>query len=375
MLFGKFNFRSTSRDVYWSDLYIFSDRNLSSINMTDDQLELEPCWEDYHTLSRLDCYRLSLVSFIMLLGPFTFFNVTKTKYIQMCTILLRWLGKCNHLWVYVKSNSLTLFPFSTFLAFTIMISIAVHRLFVSGNQGHPPVANIVGVPTLFGVTIYSFMCHHSLPSLLAPINSKKSLKSLLSIDYSLIAAFYLCLALTGAFAFTHLEDLYTLNFVPSPGQSSTILKIVEYFLSLFPVFTLSASFPIIAITLRNNLQTLFLDTTRLESYNFFLRRILFPLLAIVPPVLVTYYTDSLTSLVGFTGSYAGSGIQYFIPIALVYSARRTCTDLLGQGIQNEFRSPFVNNGWLVAVGVWAITCVILVTVNFFTQANWGVSGI
>lgn len=249
-----------------------------------------------------------------------------------------------------------------------MISIAVHRLFVSGNQGHPPAFNITGVPTLFGVCIYSFMCHHSLPSLLAPISSKKSLKSLLSVDYSLIAAFYLCLALTGAFAFSHLEDLYTLNFVPV-GPASVLLKSIEYFLSLFPVFTLSASFPIIAITLRNNLQTLFLDTTRLESYNFFLRRVLFPLLAIVPPVLVTYYTDSLTSLVGFTGSYAGSGIQYFIPIALVYSARKTCSDLLGQGIQNEFRSPFVNNAWLVGVGVWAITCIILVTVNFFVEVK------
>ncbi|KAG4079730.1 hypothetical protein HA402_014861 [Bradysia odoriphaga] len=321
---------------------VICDRNMTSDNMTDDQMELEPCWHDYETLTRLDCYRLSLVAFIMLLGPFTFFNVTKTKYIQMCTILLRWL------------------------AFTVMISIAIHRLFVSGNQGQPPAANIVGVPTLFGVCIYSFMCHHSLPSLLAPISSKKSLKSLLSIDYSLIAAFYLCLALTGAFAFSHLEDLYTLNFVPV-GQGSFLLKSIEYFLSLFPVFTLSASFPIIAITLRNNLQTLFLDTTRIESYNFFLRRVMFPLLAIVPPVLVTYYTDSLTSLVGFTGSYAGSGIQYFIPIALVYSARKTCSDLLGQGIQNEFRSPFVGNAWLVGVGVWAITCVILVTVNFFIR--------
>lgn len=256
---------------------------------------------------------------------------------------------------------------TAFLAFTVMISIAIHRLFADGSQGHPPAANIMGVPALFGTCVYSFMCHHSLPSLVAPINAKQSLKSLLSIDYSIIAAFYLCLALTGAFAFSHLEDLYTLNFVPTVAQSSILLKMVEYFLSLFPVFTLSASFPIIAITLRNNLQTLFLNTTRLESYNFFLRRILFPLLAIVPPVLVTYYTDSLTSLVGFTGSYAGSGIQYIIPIALVYSARKTCTDLLGQGIQNEFRSPFVSNGWLIAVGVWAITCVILVTVNFFTQ--------
>ena len=33
---------------------------------------------------------------------------------------------------------------------------------------------------------------------------------------------------------------------------------IHYFLSLFPVFTLSTNFPIIAITLRNNLKGLFL---------------------------------------------------------------------------------------------------------------------
>lgn len=314
-------------------------KNASVVNMTDDALNLEPCWEN-HTINRLDCYRLSLIAFVMFMGPFTFFNVQKTKYIQLCTILMRWF------------------------AFTVMISIAVNRLLTDGAQGHPPVADFVSVPTLFGACIYSFMCHHSLPSLIAPIADKSRLKSLMSFDYILICTFYLCLALTGAFAFANLEDLYTLNFVPSQNQSSVFLKVIEYFLTLFPVFTLSASFPIIAITLRNNLQTLFLDTARFESYNYLLRRVLFPLLALVPPVAVTFFTDSVESLVSFTGSYAGTGIQYIIPIALVYSARKTCKSLLGGGIVNEYQSPFRSTVWLICVLVWAITCVVLVSVKF-----------
>lgn len=304
----------------------------------DDQL---PCLAD-HPITRLDCYRLSLIGFITLLGPFAFFDVQKTKYIQMITVLCRWL------------------------AFSIMITIAVHRLVVAGPVGHPPVADFRGIPALFGACVYSFMCHHSLPSLVAPITDKHSLKRLLSLDYTVICAFYLCLAVTGSFAFAQLEDLYTLNFVPDGDERTTrLLTAIEYFLSLFPVFTLSASFPIIAITLRNNLQSLFLDVTRIDSYNFGLRRVLFPLMAIVPPVMVTYYTDSLTSLVGFTGSYAGTGIQYIIPVCLVLSARRTCTDLLGQGITNEYRSPFSGTKWLIFVCGWAVSCVVLVTINFF----------
>lgn len=248
-----------------------------------------------------------------------------------------------------------------------MITIAINRLWVNGRQGQPPIADYTGLPALFGACVYSFMCHHSLPSLVAPIAQKNALKSLISMDYILICGFYLCLAITGVFAFANLEDLYTLNFVPTQSQSSIPLKCVEYFLSLFPVFTLSTSFPIIAITLRNNLQTLFLDTAHFESYNFLLRRCIFPLLAIVPPVLVTYFTDSVISLVSFTGSYAGAGIQYIIPIALVWQARKTCTSLLGQGILNEFRSPFGSNGWLLFVFIWSVTCVILVTVNIIVN--------
>lgn len=250
-------------------------------------------------------------------------------------------------------------------AFSVMISIAVHRLFADGQQGHPPMADPMGFPALFGACIYSFMCHHSLPSLIFPINDKSRIRSLISLDYVLIGAFYLCLALTGAFAFDTLQDVYTLNFVPSPDETSSFLKFIGYFLSLFPVFTLSASFPIIAITLRNNLQTLFIDTTRIESYHYFFRKILFPIMTIVPPTVVTYYTDNVKSLVSFTGSYAGTSIQYIIPIFLVFSARRTCKQLLGQGIVNEFRSPFRNDLWLLAVFLWSVTCVIFVTVNFF----------
>lgn len=245
-----------------------------------------------------------------------------------------------------------------------MISIAVRRILVNGPEGDPAVANVYGLPSLFGTCIYSFMCHHSIPSLISPIKDKERLHLKLSSDYILICSFYLFLALTGSFAFANLEDLYTLNFIPSADKSSLILKLVEYFLALFPVFTLSASFPIIAITLRNNLKTLFLDTPQNNEYNSIFVRCAFPLLAISPPILVTYFTDSLTSLVSFTGSYAGAGIQYIIPIALVWQARRKATELIGNGVINDYQSPFKNIAWLIFVLIWSCFSVALVTINF-----------
>lgn len=38
------------------------------------------------------CLSLQAV-FTLMLGPFTFFNAQKTKYLQILTSLMRWLGK------------------------------------------------------------------------------------------------------------------------------------------------------------------------------------------------------------------------------------------------------------------------------------------
>ncbi|KAM7353143.1 transmembrane protein 104 homolog isoform 2-T2 [Cochliomyia hominivorax] len=322
--------------------------NLESINNYTNEDDIKQCWHT-HSLTRLQVYRLFLVGFTVIFGPFVAFSIQKTKYLQIITIIFRWC------------------------AFIFMISIAIKLLIMDGAKGHPVSMNIYGVPALFGACVYSFMCHHSLPSLLAPIHDKQAVRRILCADYIVICLFYILLAMTGIFAFERLEDLYTLNFIPDQTDdhsfNAELLVVIDYFLALFPVFTLSASFPIIAITLRNNLQTLFLDMSRFESYNFFVRRTLFPLMAILPPFAIAYVTESLTSLVAFTGSYAGAGIQYIIPIALVYYARNTCRELLGSGVVNDYQSPFRSVYWLVFVLMWALGCITLVTLNFFLDVK------
>ena len=48
--------------------------------------------------------------------------------------------------------------------------------------------------------------------LVTPISNKKWLYSMMLGDYVLILSFYFLLAFTGIFAFTDINDLYTLNF-------------------------------------------------------------------------------------------------------------------------------------------------------------------
>ena len=49
-----------------------------------------------------------------------------------------------------------------------------------------------------------------------------------------------------------LQDIYTLNFLLDCKVCPS--DFMRYFLALFPVLTLSSSFPIITVTLRNNLR-------------------------------------------------------------------------------------------------------------------------
>ena len=248
-------------------------------------------------------------------------------------------------------------------AFSMMIILALIVLGNGKGQGHPvAIGAFESIPNFFGVCVYSFMCHHSLPSLITPIKKKDKLTVLLSGDYSLILCFYLLLSLTAIFTFSasSIQEIYTLNFFGSDNLVTSVVP-VQYFIALFPVFTLSTNFPIIAITLRNNVKMLFARDGR--PYHWSIDRIFFPLLALLPGIIVAFITTDVTTLVGVTGSYAGAGIQYVIPAFLVYCGRKKTAKLFGQNWTNKHKSPFKHRAWVIFILIWAVLCIAFVTTN------------
>lgn len=258
-------------------------------------------------------------------------------------------------------------------AFLMMIILAVMQLAKGKGQGHPKIANLSGIPNLFGVCVYAFMCHHSLPQMVTPIRNKSAIFRLFAADYSLILVFYCLLSFTGIFCFSQLNDLYTLNFQPNrcdhhDADAITNIVFIQYFLALFPVFTLSASFPIIAITLRNNLKVLF---QRDRPYPWAVDRLFFPTLTLAIPIAIALGTNDVQILVGITGSYAGTGIQYIIPACFVLMSRRHVEATIGDVTLNEYRSPFQRQLWVILIFVWSFVCIAFVTANHIIS---GVSG-
>lgn len=57
----------------------------------------------------------------------------------------------------------------SYSAFILMIFLASAQMIANGAATTPPAANIHGFGSLFGVAVYAFMCHHSLPSLVTPM--------------------------------------------------------------------------------------------------------------------------------------------------------------------------------------------------------------
>ncbi|XP_014262458.2 transmembrane protein 104 homolog [Cimex lectularius] len=323
----------------YGDLTIYSaviSKTIVTTVCTSDNLNStlsDYCWTSYD-FKRGAVYKMALSGVLFILGPFVFFNIQKTKYLQFLTI------------------------FSRLLAFVLMIGLCIKRLANPNvEHGQPPQYNFEGFPALLGSCVYSFMCHHSLPGLIVPIMNKSKLKRWIALDYIAILILYLTLALVAVFAFNKIEDLFTLNFPPDTLKPNLTKDLISYFLMLFPVFTFSTTFPIVSVTLRSNLQAMFI----FWQYKY-IHTLIIPVITVVPPVLLAMTTDKIENHVGITGSFAGIVVQYIIPAGLVILARQQIPPLL-KNVSNPHSSPFKTIFWPILVLTWAVICIAFAIIN------------
>jgi len=281
-------------------------------------------------------YYIWLSVFALIMTPFTFFNFQKTKYLQFTT-----LGTRN-----------------TALLMMIVFSIVIlarggdPSTMQQGAHSSIPWFDIGGTPKMFGVGIYAFMCHHSLPSLVTPVRNKKNLTMLLAGVFISIGIVYVVLCSTAVLAFgtEHINSLYNTNFNKDSLSflPSKLPSIIGGFLALFPVFTLTSNFPLIAITLRNNLTILFPSMK-----GSFIKQCQLSLIAVIPPLIIAFicglFRDKASQiLIAITGSYPGLAIMFVIPAALVYTSRRRMKEVF-PGESNIHSSPFSHVVFICAI--------------------------
>ena len=266
-------------------------------------------------------------------------------------------------------------------AFTMMISIATAKI-IKGEVADPlpNLTQVEGFPSLFGASIYAYMCQHSLPGMITPMRKKRGVFVIIGFDFGMALTLYLLLNYTSAFHFTILCDLYTLNFImPFDSMGSVVdktLAVVGYIIALIPVFTLGLNFPIISITLRENLKSLAelliklifkKQHTKLFPWHWTVDRLLFPILVLVPSFAIAYGTWKIHLLVNITGSFPGVGVEYVIPVTLAFAGKYIITRKLNIKYENKYKSPFSYIVFLVFILLWTGISVILIITNEIIQ--------
>jgi len=336
-------------------IYLYGDLAIYAVTIPKSLQTVTGGWHTSSVnVSEKNVYYVYLAIFSVFIVPWTFFNFQKTKPLQLFTIATRNIA--------------------------LFMMIIICLIYIGEGEGASakqlPFFDFTGLPALFGVTIYAFMCHHSLPGLLSPVKDKKHLNRLMLGDFITIYIVYGGLCASALFAFgtvtnptcpnypgnpCQIQQLFTLNF------SSYDVKPIAYFLSLYPVFTLTTNFPLIAITLRNNI-ILLVPVLKNRPQ---LKQIIFALIATLPPIAVAFATEDVGFLVSITGSYAGLGIMFVMPALLVLFSRRKIAKLerdLGMTLKNPHKSFFAHTAWVVAILVISIACVGLVTFNHIWDA-------
>ena len=246
-----------------------------------------------------------------------------------------------------------------------MVILSIIRI-SQGNNNLPPVAEFKSLPTLFGISVYSFMLHNLLPGIVTPMKSKKRINWILAGVYATVLLFYLLLTITGAFAFRicEMNDLYNLDFFDP--SDSIVQLIFGVYLALFPFFVLSTRFPINTISLRENLKALFMVALKPwigdKKLPLVIDRLVFTTFALVLPIIISFSTQQNSLLISITGAFPGVGMQYLIPAALVLMAQYTMKKQFGT-YHNKYKSPFSHFVVIIMILAWSVISILLIIIN------------
>ena len=102
--------------------------NVTTNNNHSSKQDINSCSNLQHlSLTMKQVYQIYVAVLIFVLGPFAYFNVSKTKYLQIFTTCMRWT------------------------AFITMITLSILRITDPNiEHGNPPILNLSTAPMVFG---------------------------------------------------------------------------------------------------------------------------------------------------------------------------------------------------------------------------------
>jgi len=155
--------------------------------------------------------------------------------------------------------------------------VALFKSTYSGTE-HFPRSHIAQVPLLFhakgfsrafNTFVFAQLAQPGVPQLMQAMDNSRQAKSVFSVAVTVTTICYILLGITCAFFFgSGVNDVVTLNWKNYTAEhegANVFSKIISYMVRLFPVFTVSAAFPLNAICLGD---AFFTSVCAVEDENF-----------------------------------------------------------------------------------------------------------
>ncbi|KAI6647237.1 hypothetical protein LOD99_12234 [Oopsacas minuta] len=266
-------------------------------------------------------YRICVSVFGLVVTLLSLLELNEQKYIQAVFSILR----------FVALTSIIIFS----------IFIIIHNISTPHNPLPPTLQNtnstsvdlllrfdikwwLVTIPVL----VYAQNLHQGIPSLTHPVMPKRRLKPMLIATFITTWSFYTILGIVVSFAFMSLvNENATLNWDYFTHAANNIgVKIISYFIILFPSLDIISAYPLVVTTLANNVYLVLMrrDTSEsILSWKDRIGKLIFRLFFAFIPLLGALFISNLVTVLNFAGLFAFM-MLFLLPISCQFQSKRLC---------------------------------------------------
>eukprot|EP01156_Anaeramoeba_ignava_P021203 Anaeramoba_ignava/c18436_g1_i2.p1 GENE.c18436_g1_i2~~c18436_g1_i2.p1 ORF type:complete len:360 (-),score=65.14 c18436_g1_i2:31-1110(-) len=286
--------------------------------------------------------------------------------------------------------------------------------------GSKKLFDVHGLGTIFTTAVFAQIVHHSSTIIAEPIKNKYNLRKVYNFAFLSTFSFYTLVGVICAVYFgSKTKSVITLNWIHLKYLTSSpwFYEIIKYFIVMFPVLDVLSAFPLNAITLSNNMYYALFPvqkqeetnqqintsqaemmsetepilvpsspdqnesnevkieiekeevpiiekeeikivsiTSKMEEKKIKKRKILFRLLASIPPIIGALFVRSLPDIILVNGLF-GCFISYIIPALLQYRSIKIANNVFGHH-KTPYTSFFSGKISIISSGIFGLIALV-----------------
>jgi len=275
---------------------------------------------------------------------------------------------------------MTCYRFTAFgvMIITVLIGLANKNPFSDGTSHIAPnyLFHWAGFATMFTSAAVATNFHYNVPDVIKPMKTKMNAGRMVTLALGTAVVFYASVGVLCAMYFgDQALPLATLNWSTYTGMEGgwggdvknrpPWAYIVQLWVMLFPVFDMLSVYPLVSITLGNNLLETLPKTQRISPR---IAKLLSRFTAAIPPLILAAAVGRLDSIFAFTGLTAFF-LELIFPCLLQLLSIRYCIVHFGKGSERTPYSTFFSHsilaGFTMIFGLIALGFAVVVFVRTY----------